>query len=311
MERILMPKDIPKSLWDGNNVLKLPIPLAKGYIETLVAKGLLGEAFNVSPKGLVGGESVEEANQHFAHKFDGSCARVELAVLDPKNDLENVSDYFIRAFSGGRIRLLDIPCGCGAASAALLTTVAELRRKNVIPRMPLEVSLTGGDISDTAVDYAEALFRYLSQSLRNQSIFLDASFSKWNIVSAADTTYLVKDWLSLDTSSKKSFLLIANFLSFLGTEGNLEDTEERLGEIFRWAEANKATIVWLESIPKGKTIEMFQEWFESKLTRLTGWLGLPAGPNVHLSSHSKYVQPLRCFHPPVRLMLFRLEGPAP
>ena len=51
MERILMPKDIPKSLWDGNNVLKLPIPLAKGYIETLVAKGLLGEAFNVSPKG--------------------------------------------------------------------------------------------------------------------------------------------------------------------------------------------------------------------------------------------------------------------
>ena len=101
---------------------------------------------------------------------------MELAVLDPKNDLENVSDYFIRAFSGGRIRLLDIPCGCGAASAALLTTVAELRRKNVIPRMPLEVSLTGGDISDTAVDYAEALFRYLSQSLRNQSIFLDASF---------------------------------------------------------------------------------------------------------------------------------------
>ena len=308
MERILLPRDIPQSLWDGHNLLRLPVPLASAYIENLVERGLLEEAFRVSGRELGGGESEEETIQHFAHRFDGSCARVELAVLDPKQNLGNVSNHFIQAFSGGRIRLLDIPCGCGAASAALLTTVAELRRQDVIPRMPLEVYLTGGDISETALNYAKSLLDDLSKPLEAQSIFLDVSFSKWDIVDPAGTTSLVNNWMSFASDCKRSFLLIANFTKFLGDERNLKNSEERLGEIFRWAEVNQATIVWVEPIQKTKTIKRFQKWFEGKLTMLTGQLGLPVEPTIRLSSDSKYVQPLKCSDPSVRLSLFRLEG---
>ena len=297
-------------MWDGHNHLKLPVALAKAYIEILAKRDLLEEAFSISKRGLGGGESEEETIQHFVHKFDGSCARVELAVLDPKDNLGSVSNYFIRAFSGGRIRLLDIPCGCGAASAALLTTVAELRRQEVIPSMPLEVYLTGGDIAETAICYARSLFEDLNKPLQGQSVFLKSHFSKWDIVDAAGTTSLVKDWLSLETDCTKSFLLISNFTKFLGKDRNLENSEERLGEIFRWAEVNKATIVWVEPIPKDKTKERFQKWFGKELAALTGRLGLPTGPSARLTSVSKYVQPLRCSDPSVRLLLFRLEGPS-
>ena len=173
--RFLKPKDVPKSLWDGDNLLSLPQPLRDAYHKTLKTKGLLEEALKASPQGSIGGESAEETDQHIAHRFDGSCARVELAVLDPKDELSDASDHFVRAFSGGCVRLLDIPCGSGAASAALLTTVAELRRKKIIPREPLEVFLTGGDISDTARCNADLVFSELQQALRNQGIFLNVS----------------------------------------------------------------------------------------------------------------------------------------
>lgn len=309
MNRLLLPVDIPKSLWDDHNVLRLPVSLTKSYISLLVQSGLLGEAFCESKGGMGGGESPEETIEHFTHRFDGSCARVELAVLDPKEDLGHVSNFFIGSFSGGRVRLLDIPCGCGAASAALLTTVAELRRQNVIPSMPLEISLTGGDISDKALGFAKSLFDDLVTPLKDQSIFLKSRFSKWNLVDAADTTSLLNDWLSLDTDCQRSFLLIANFTKFLGNEQNLENSEQQWGEIFRWAEVNQANIVWVEPIPSEKNTERFRNWFAERLASLTGRLGLPTGPNAELTSKSRYVQPLKCSFPTVRLLLFRLEGP--
>ena len=246
-ERYLRPSDIPQSLWDGNNLLFLSQSIRKVYLEALESKGLLEEARKVSTYVATGGESQEETDLHFAHRFDGSCARVELAVLDPKSELKDLSDHFIRAFSGGRIRLLDIPCGCGAASAALLSTIAELRHRNAIPREPLEVFLTGGDISDPARCYAELIFGELEQTLRNQGIFVKVSLPQWDIRDAASTTVLLDKWLTDAPDCNRSFLLIANFSGFLGTEKHLEEVEERMGEVFRWARARDSTTVWLAS----------------------------------------------------------------
>ena len=264
----------------------------------------------VSTDGAIGGESQEETDLHFAHRFDGSCARVELAVLDPKSELKDLSDHFIRAFSGGRVRLLDIPCGCGAASAALLTTVAELRRRNVIPREPLEVFLTGGDISDPARSYVHLIFEELKQTLRNQGIFVKVSLPRWDICDAASTTVLLDNWLTDAPDCNRSFLLIANFTGFLGTEKHLEKVEERMGEVFRWARARDSTAVWLEPPMKKKMIRRFREWIEGTLSKLTGWLSNPGGPSVQLSTEATFVQPIRESHISVRLLLLQLESPS-
>ena len=307
--RFLKPKDVPKSLWDGDNLLSLPQPLRDAYHKTLKTKGLLEEALKASPQGSIGGESAEETDQHFAHRFDGSCARVELAVLDPKDELSDASDHFVRAFSGGCVRLLDIPCGSGAASAALLTTVAELRRKKIIPREPLEVFLTGGDISDTARCNADLVFSELQQALRNQGIFLNVSLPQWDISDAASTTSLLNKWLADAPDCNKSFLIVANFSGFLGIDKNLEKVEERVGEVFRWARVRKSTTAWLEPPMNKKKEKWLREWFEKIFFKLVGWLSKPAGPNHKLTTDAKFVQPFRDSHISVRLVLHQMEGP--
>ena len=306
-KRFLTPQDIPLSLWDGDNLLSLPPPLRHAYCKILKMKGLLEEARNASSqrsKGSIGGQSQEDTDQHFAHRFDGSCARVELAVLDPKNELNGASDYFVRTFSGGRVRLLDIPCGSGAASATLLTTVAELRRQNIIPREPLDVFLTGGDISDEARGNVELIFNELQQSLRDQGIFVKVSLHRWDIFNPVSTTDFLAKWLQDTPDCNKSFLLIANFSGLLGADKNLKKAEERLGEVFRWVERRKFTVVWIE--PPMKAAKKMDEWFK-KISQLTRWLYKPAEQSDQLTSEAKFAHPLRDSHPNVRLRIVRLE----
>lgn len=309
-KRLLEPKDIPQSLWDGENLLRLPQSLRDAYLETLTSSGLLEEARKALFNGAKGGESREETDLHFAHRFDGSCARVELAVLDPKGDLSAVSNHFIRAFSGGRIRLLDIPCGCGAASATLLTTVAELRHRRILPREPLEVFLTAGDISCTARHYTSLIFKALKQDLHDQGIFVELSLPYWDINDAASTKVLLNKWLTAPPDRSNSFLLLTNFSGFWSADKNLERVEERVGELFRWARAYDSTAVWLEPPVKKKLVERLREWFRGKFAKLMGWLSNPAEPSVQLTTEAKFVQPLRESQISVRLLLLRLEGPS-
>ncbi len=271
---------------------------------------MLEIARNNSTGGIFGGSSEDETNLHFAQRFDGSCARVELAVLDPKEQLKDVSDQFIRAFSGGQIRLLDIPCGCGAASAGILTTIAELRRLNILPRQPLEVFLTGGDVSDSARMYVELILNELGPSLRRQGMFVKSSLYEWDISDAASTTVLLDRWLTDGADCDKSFLLIANFSGFLGSETNLQKVEERLGEIFRWAQVRNSTAVWLEPPMKKSIREKIVKWFSGPFSRLMGWLRNQEIPSAQLDTEAKFLQPIRKTLVSVRLVLVSMENPS-
>ncbi len=310
-ERILRPEDIPKSLWNDDNLLHLPTALRDAYLKTLISKDKLEVACKEYQSGPIGGETPEETDLHFVRRFGGSCARVELAVLDPKNDLKNASDFFMRAFSGGRVRLLDIPCGCGAASAVLLATVAELRRQNVLPREPLEVIVTGGDKSDPARNYAELIFGELKEALRNQGIFVSVSLHSWDVMDGASTTSLLDQWLS-NQDCDRFFLLIANFSGVLSNKGKIRKAREQLGEVFRWTGARRSTIAWIEpqtnEANRLSVSDVLGEIFE----RLKFWHYEPKVFDEKLTSKSNYLHPV-CNDktPSVRLLLRRLESPKP
>ena len=308
-DRILSLKDIPKSLWIDDNLLHLPLALRDAYLKTLKSRDKLEEACKDSQSGSIGGDTQEETDRHFVHSFDGSCARVELAVLDPYDELDLASDFFMQAFSGGSVRLLDIPCGCGAASATLLATVAELRRQCVLPREPLDVIVTGGDKSDPARNYAELIFGELKESLRNQAIFVSESFQSWDLMDAESTTSLLDQWLS-NQDCDRFFLLIANFSGILSNEGNVKKAKERLGEVFRWTGARKSTIAWIEP----QTRKAYQMSRNNVLKRvfesLRRWFYEPKGSGEALTSESKYAHPVcRAKAPTVRLLLYRMERP--
>ena len=310
--RFLTPRNIPLSLWNGRDLLSLAPSLQVSYREVLSQTGLLDEARSLTAQGDIGGASEEETAQHFARNFSASCARVELALLDPKDELPNASDLFIRAFSGGRVGLLDIPCGSGAAGATLLTTVAELRRKNVIPREPLEVILVGGDISDSAQNNARMIHTEFQQALHDQAIFVTASFRSWDILNAESTTSLLYNWMNATHGCDQFFVLIANCSGFLGSDANFKRAEERLAEVFRWAEERKATVAWVEPQTNRAMKKMWPKVVERLFKRITGWLGWGDEEGGPLKSEARFDHPLRegSYHP-VRLSLLRLERHVP
>jgi hypothetical protein len=237
---------------------------------------------------------------------------VELAVLDPKDELDDASDHFFRAFSGGRVGLLDVPCGSGAASASLLTTVAELRRQNVIPREPLEVFLVGGDISDSALDNAHLIHAEFRQELEKQAIFVNLSLGHVNILDANSTTQLLSQWIDATHGCNQFLVLIANCSGFLGSEGNFKKAEERLGEIFRWAATRKSTVIWVEPQTNLAMNQMWPKFFNRVFTRIASWLRGPDEPNRPLRSEARFIHPLHNdSHPAVRLSLVRLERHTP
>ena len=276
-ERFLKPSDIPKSIWDGKDTLSLPRSLGEAYCRTLKTLGLFEEARLATLSGAIGGKSKEETVKHFVYSFIGSCVRLELAILDPKNVLSGTSDYFVNAFSGGRVRLLDIPCGCGAASASLLATVAELRRKNIIPREPLDVFITGGDVSETARCYANLLYSDLQHVLHNQGIFVKSTFHPWDITESTGTKDFLDEWLTDSPDSVSSFLLIANFSAFLSDQNNRKKAEDQVGEIFEWAETNKCSVAWIEPPMREETRVWVFEWFRRLFIRIKDLLRRPEG----------------------------------
>ena len=126
-DRLVKSSDLPRTLWQvDDGMLVLPAAVSRVYRNMLAEKGLMDEALNAhSDDGPVGGIKDSDTRRHFSARFSGSSARAQLAVLDPKDDLRNASDLFVKTFSGGKVGLLDIPCGAGAASAALLGCVAK------------------------------------------------------------------------------------------------------------------------------------------------------------------------------------------
>ena len=307
-ERYLKPSDIPQPLWDGESLLSLPSFLGNAYQVTLEKVGLLEEASKAHDSGAIGGVSKEETDRHFAQNFSGSCARTQLAILDPKNDLGDTSDYFINTFSGGHVRLLDIPCGCGAASLALLATVAELRRENIIPREPLDIFLTGGDIADTARYYADLMCSELKQELRNQAIFVETTLYSWDITESGRTTRILSNWLTDSPSCEKSFLLIANWSGFLRDQKNLKDAEGQLKEVFQWAKDNKCAVAWLEPPMKENMKVRILELFRNIIGGLRDFFGKPGKPTNQLISKVKFINPIRDTPHVVRLQIGGLGG---
>ncbi len=307
-ERFIRPSDIPKSIWDGKDTLSLPQSLGEAYCRTLKTLGLFEEARHATSSGAIGGKSKEETVEHFVYSFIGSCVRLELAILDPKNVLTGTSDYFLNAFSGGRVRLLDIPCGCGAASAALLATVAELRRQNIIPREPLDVFVTGGDVSETARCYANILYSDLQHDLHSQGIFVKSTFYPWDITESNGTKDILNEWLADSADGVTPFLLIANFSSFLGDQNNRNKAEEQIGVIFDWAETNKCSVAWIEPPMNEETSVWVFKFFRRIVNKIKDLLGRPEGMTQRRITKLNFWHPLQGSRHQVRIEVGGLGG---
>jgi hypothetical protein len=252
---IITTEQIPCNMWKrhahmsarwGSHTLRLPSLLLKAYRELIDELDLREQAEDETPndEGPQGGLTKTETNTHFARNFSGSCARIQLVMLDPFETFETTRDLFVRLFAGGSLHLLDIPCGAGAAGATLLCLAAELRKQNVLPRNPLRVSILGGDISAPAREIKRRLFRKLRPRLAEYGIVAKVSIQDWNVRDAMMTTTLIDRWLASQAKHSSSAIFALNFSGFLSNK--VKECSAQLREIVRYGRVRESSIVWIE-----------------------------------------------------------------
>lgn len=246
--RFLGPGLIPGTLWSpASETLFIPPSLAMAYETIIDRHSLRGLSESRDPDNPpVGGPSQDHTDKHFAQAFDGSVARMELAFLDPKQAAPLASNALIGSLAGGKLCLTDAPCGAGAASFALLSTVAELRAQRVLPRQPLDVFLIGAELSGPARIYAASLLKELRGSLEAQAIFVQEEFLCWDVTDPLSNTALIKCATIKSDNASQRLLVIANFNAFLEREGKRKDAQPQIEELFRHASEGNSVAIWIE-----------------------------------------------------------------
>lgn len=130
--RFIKTENLPDSLWcDKSENILLPSQLVDLWKGLLNDNSLMDLANEKAPKGFEGGISKEDTDKHLAWRYNGSCARVILSLLDPKAKLSDVSDAYASTFAGNKVFVADLPSGSGAAIVSILCTLYELRKNNV------------------------------------------------------------------------------------------------------------------------------------------------------------------------------------
>lgn len=248
MNRLIRKEDLPESLWQhSDRVLKLPPDLIRAWLALLDRHDLRMLATqNHGTGGCIGGLSKEATNKHFAWRFSGSSARVQLAMLDPESHMPNVADAFAQLFSGGHVALCDLPCGSGAAALTILTVLAELRRQGRVPREPLDVTLIGGEISADARGYAAEGLSEIQAALEAQAISVRPAFLSWDVCNAISNTDLIRQLTIRCNDCASRMLVLANFSGFLQREGKWDDAQPQLDELFRHSRDQRSSVVWIE-----------------------------------------------------------------
>lgn len=265
-ERLLKPSDLPGSLWDRSaELLSLPPALAAAY-EKLIDRHNLRELamYRVENDPPVGGLTQELTDKHYAQAFDGSCARIELALLDPMNVVPHASNAFISCLAGNATSLTDAPCGAGAAAFSFLATVAELREKKVLPRNELNISLIGAELSEAARVYAQEMLEELRPTLESQAIFVHAEWMAWDVTCSLSNTDLIRKMTIVAEGKSNRLFVIANFNGFLEKGGKKKVALPQLNELFRHASGENSMALWIEPDMNSATVGLFP-WLKDLL----------------------------------------------
>lgn len=261
---------IPNSLWNrDNSVLHLPPQLISSWTMLLNKYGLLDEAMTQAPDGFIGGMSKEDTDKHLAWRFTGSSARVMLSMLDPFEDLNEISNAFARTFSGNRVFLADLPCGSGAASMSILSVLCELRKQNRVPRMPLEVMIVGGEISKYAQNYAKEALESLIKDLEEQAITIKFEVMDWNVCDSFSNSDLIKHLTLKSQNCATKLLVLANFSGFLHKENKWGAAKKQFDELFRHSREENSIALWIEpntndvTNTSGGFMQRVSKWFNA------------------------------------------------
>jgi len=308
--RLIQASDIPKNLWCPiSQKLSLPDDLVQSWKSLLNQNNLLELALQKAPKGFEGGISKEETDKHLAWRYNGSCARVILSILDPKHELNEISDAYASTFAGGKVFLADIPCGSGAGLISILCTLCSLRAQNILPRHPLNIEILAGEISDTARNYVETQISNIDGSLKNQAIWVNLKTIKWDALCKFSTANLTNESTILSQGCTAKLIILSNFSGFLEKENKWKEAMPQFDSIFTHNLAINSTAIWIEPQKSNVTpfFQRIKKWISKSFQSLTGKKNEENPQEWHSKSSIDCTQPIKDGHFPARITVMRFD----
>lgn len=175
--------------------------------------------------------------------------------------------------------MLDIPCGTGAGSCGLVATLIELRASNVMPRLPLSLSVLGGDFAERAREICGQMLADLEQPALAEGIRLRFSVAEWNATQTDVTAKLVDEWFAQSQDAEEFVVLVSNFSGHLKNAATFSDFSPCLEHVLARLHGKRATLLCIE--PEMKQAEsVFQrlkQFFSTLLDRFrVPWGNQPA-----------------------------------
>lgn len=217
--------------------------------------GRLEDAKVENKKGLIGGISEIETHDYFVSTYCASVARTEYMLLDPHDEIGEIAEELLDSFTDGRIRILDIPCGSGGSILGMLSCLYQLRKEGHISRLPLDVSILAGDISEPARILYDDMLSEAAIWLAVQGIRISWECQAWDVTDTASTAALVDAWFD-QGESEEWVVIIAAISGFLSKSKKdfdhnkrffqhiTERMHDRLGSV-TWVEPQSNDSLWL------------------------------------------------------------------
>lgn len=257
------------NLWE-NDQLRLPPDFWSIYKDCLDKRNLLESAISGNPShGIYGGVTKEETENHFTHRFPNSGSRIEVSLLDPKKDLGGIPTELQTTFTTGKVKILDAPCGTGAGSLTLLTTLHVLRSQGLSPSGNLDVEILAADISRHALLIYEEIMTQLAPLLERSGIRLTWITKEWNAQKVPETSSFCDNWLVSNDPGVEYFVLIAN-ISGVKKSGYEKNFKESIDHIAARISNFPSTLLWVEP-PNNSAFEFITKIVNGLATGLK-WL---------------------------------------
>ncbi len=211
-------KNLPSSVWDSG-ILHLPEPLATAHKEFLVKNGWLAD-YQPDKHGSTGGQTTEDARDHFINRFLNSAARMQFVCADPDEDQPEVREMVFGQLGDGQVFLLDLAAGNGAGTLAMLSLLSELRLHKAIPKLPVNVTILGVDFSADALGYYAEMLDKLKPWLSSVGIELSLRTEVCDLAIVGDFSEVLESFFDDAKQQKvKRFLCVISALSGAGKEG--------------------------------------------------------------------------------------------
>ena len=260
--------EIPETLYKDKTV-HFPENFKNIYLDYLKIYNVYDLAIKNTEQNVIGGDSDNEALTHFALRFQTSGSRNEYFCLDPDGKFQKERNQVLISLGTGNIGVLDVACGTGGSTLAMLTTLSELRKN--IPFLPLNLNILAIDYSKKALEIYQKVISEASNLLLESGIKINIETQIWNATDPSDTTNKM-DYFLMNKDKDEYFVMINNFSGAINEERKLySEKEQELKNrildsiksciIYRISQV-KATLLWIEpSSNESKRINKFLNLF--------------------------------------------------